>query len=184
MQPHSSIDLQQYRYTVFFDSKLTVTESHVQVALDAMWENNQRIAMCKHRALPGPNVSVWDEFRISLFQERYRNQKESMEKYITNNLYKKLQGDDDDVGDRRENLFKERKDVHLRGGFIVREMYHYSNGGGIVVNEDVLKFGEDWYQDTLSCCIEDQITLFFAHQLHESLIYPLPETWFQVSALK
>ena len=59
-RPHSNSILSMYRYTVYQDTKIIVSEAHVLASLRNL-PPNKFIGMCKHRFFVSP-TSVWREY--------------------------------------------------------------------------------------------------------------------------
>jgi hypothetical protein len=149
-RPHTNSKLRKYRYTVYHDTKLTVTESLILTILEDL-PPNKSIAMCKHRIFSG-SVSIWQEYNESLNQDRYRIEKDMMEMYINDNL---------------NNGLSSIKTDHLSTGFIFRKMSKITQ-----------EIGEVWYQNIVKCGIECQVSMFFVHQQYADDIFAFPRSWF------
>ena len=126
-RPHENPLLSKYKYTVYLDTKLTVTEAHVLSVLTDL-PSGKYIAMNKHRFFTGNNISVWKDYHESLNQERYAKGKNKMKNYIEKKL---------------EQGYPESKETYLRSGFIVRDM----------TQSIVKEVGEVWYRNILECGI-------------------------------
>ena len=157
-RPHENPLLSKYKYNVYLDTKLTVTEAHVLSVLTDL-PSGKYIAMNKHRFFTGNNISVWEEYRESMKQERYAKGKNKMKNYIEKKL---------------EQGYPESKETYLRSGFIVRDM----------TQSIVKEVGEVWYRNILECGILCQISLHFTHYLYDDYVFPLSMHWFPFEILK
>jgi hypothetical protein len=149
-RPHTNSKLRKYRYTVYHDTKLTVTESLILTILKDL-PPRKSIAMCKHRIFSGP-TSIWQEYNESLNQDRYHKEKDMMEIYINENLNYGLNS---------------IKNDHLSTGFIFRKMSKLTE-----------EIGDIWYQNIVKCGIECQVSMFFVHQSYVDDIFAFPRSWF------
>jgi hypothetical protein len=150
-RPQLQRELQSYRYLVMIDSKI-VHEVHDVRTLQviASLQPNKSIVHRQHFGFAKPPYSVWAEFDLSMEQERYRLQANQMRHYINTMT--------------AAGYNATKVDAHLMGGYIIRDMRHPQTAG----------IGDIWYQNILSCGIQDQISLFFVHQMFHDAFHVIP----------
>lgn len=151
-RPYLYAPLRNYRYLVFADSKIA-GEIHDETTLKILASMPSEAAIVHRRHFlfaDGAPVSVWSELDLSMEQERYRTQANQMRSYIKQKVA---------AG------YNSTKNIpHLMGGYIIRDMK----------NPVVRDIGQDWFQNILSCGIQDQISLFFVHQDYLPFIHTIP----------
>jgi len=94
--------------------------------------------------------NIWDEFNLSMNQEKYKLESEKYKKYI----FKQL-----------DNGLNERVDHHCACGLLIRNMKH----------EKINEISNTWFTHIKECGIQDQISFFFVKQLFNEYIYPFVE---------
>lgn len=149
-RPHLYRELTGYRYLIMIDSKIIgdVHDENTLQIISSMPEGKAVIHR-RHYNFSQPGFSVWTEFEFSMPQQRYRLQADQMRHYIHNMV---KAGYDDTTH------------AHLMGGYIVRDMS----------NPITSKIGDAWYQNILSCGIQDQVSLFFVHQMFRDFYHVIP----------
>lgn len=140
-RPDLYYDLNNYDYTVYFDSKLNVNcDKDIENIIDTKMKQYPMI-LRKHNNLK----NVWEEFDESMNHERYKKEKDKYIKYINKQLNNGLQSS-------TEN--------HYITGFIIRD----NN------NPIVKEINKTWYEHILECGIECQISFSFIQQIYSEYI--------------
>jgi hypothetical protein len=147
--PHKYKELKNYTYLCFLDSKLEkVNETFVENFITKYFINdNYALLLRKHWFI---NNNVWDEYNISMKQERYRLESDKYRKYIRNQVKLGL---------------REITRHHCACGFLLRNMKH----------EKINEINTTWFNHIQECGIQDQISFFFAKQLFNEYIYIFTE---------
>ncbi len=147
--PHEYTELKEYDYLCYLDSKLEkVNEIFVEYFINAFFiEQNYALLLRRHWFVGG---NVWNEFELSMTQERYRIESDNYRKYISNQVEKGL---------------IEETDRHCACGFLIRNMKH----------EKMIELNNTWYQHIQECGIQDQISFHFINQLFREHIHPFTE---------
>jgi len=155
--PNEYKELQNYSYLCFLDSKIEeINETFVEDYIKKYFiEQNYALLLRKHIFLKGDNINVWDEYSLSMWQERYKLESEKYINYINNQTYKGL------------SIIT---DYHCQCGFLIRNMKH----------EKIKEINTTWYQHIQECGIQDQISFFFVKQLFNDYIYSFSEIPFKV----
>ena len=151
--PHKYKELKNYTYLCFLDSKLEkVNETFVENFITKYFINdNYALLLRKHWFI---NNNVWDEYNISMKQERYRLESDKYRKYIRNQVKLGL---------------REITRHHCACGFLIRNMKH----------EKINEINDTWYKHIQECGIQDQISFFFVKQLFiRSCIHSFSESPF------
>ena len=141
--PHRFSELRGYRYTVYFDSKLSINESLVLKNIQQMESTNYVMLVNKH---PFIESSVWDEYSEAMLQERYRVDSEKYKEYI----------------------FKQQ-----RRGLAITTDIHYETSAIIRKSSPLTEeIGELWYSHIQETGCECQISFFFIKQIYNGYIAP------------
>ena len=151
--PHEYKELQHYSYLCFLDNKLEkINETFVENYIRQYFiEQNYILLLRKHPFIVSNNV--WEEYKESMWQERYKLESEKYMHYINNQINKGL---------------KDITDYHCACGFLIRNMKH----------EKMKELNATWYQHIKECGIQDQISFFFVKQLFYGYIYSFSENPF------
>uniref|UniRef100_A0A6C0JQ12 DUF616 domain-containing protein n=1 Tax=viral metagenome TaxID=1070528 RepID=A0A6C0JQ12_9ZZZZ len=151
--PHKNDVLQSHSYLCYLDNKLI----HIDIDFVERYINNyfiqQNYALLL-RVHQFVHESVWNEFKESMLQERYRIQSDQYRQYIKSQL---------------DNGLSETTPTHCTCNFIIRNMKH----------EKINSINETWYQHIQECGIQDQISFFFVKQIYESYIFPYTESQYK-----
>jgi hypothetical protein len=150
--PEEYIELQNYDYLCFLDSKLgKVNEDFVENMIDTYFINQDyALLLRKHNFI---NDNVWNEYNESMKQERYIMEKEKYKKYIQKQLDTGLSVD---------------TDKHCQCNLLIRNMKH----------SKIIDIDNMWYQHIQECGIQDQISFFFIKQIFNEYILPFTENPF------
>ena len=150
--PHEYKELQHYLYLCFLDSKLEqINETFVEDYIKTYFiEQNYALLLRKHNFLINDKISVWDEYSLSMWQERYKLESEKYINYINNQTNKG---------------FADITNYHCMCGFLIRNMKH----------EKIKELNTTWYQHIQECGIQDQISFFFVKQLFNDYIHSFSE---------
>jgi hypothetical protein len=151
--PHKNDVLQSYSYLCYLDNKL----NHIDIDFVERYINNYFIK--KNYALllrihQFVHEGVWNEFKESMLQERYRIQSEQYRAYIKTQV---------------DNGLSETTKTHCTCNFLIRNMKH----------EKINLINETWYQHIQQCGIQDQISFFFVKQIFEEHILPFTESQYK-----
>jgi len=146
--PHHFAVLNDYRFSCYFDSKITCHEDRVLELANQMLSTHKLFLVPQHPFLGRNGMNIWAEYGECLHQPRYRKEKEQYEAYILHQLSKGRKAD---------------MPVHYATQFILRQM---------VPETDVIN--ETWYQHIQECGIECQISFFFIQQEFGHLLYTVP----------
>ena len=155
--PHEYKELKDYSYLCFLDSKLEeINEIFVEDYIKKYCiEQNYALLLRKHIFLKDDLISVWDEYSLSIRQDRYKLESEKYINYINNQTNRGL------------SCFT---DYHCQCGFLIRNMKH----------EKIKELNTTWYQHIQECGMQDQISFFFVKQLFNNCIYSFSEIPFKV----
>lgn len=147
--PHELIELKEYDYICFLDSKLEkVSETFVENFIHTYFiEQNYAMLIRKHWFI---NDNVWNEYNASMGHERYRLEAEKYAKYIANQI---------------EAGLSETTQQHCATGFLIRNMRH----------EKIIELNTTWYKHIQECGIQCQIAFFFVKQLYDDCVLPFTE---------
>jgi hypothetical protein len=147
--PHEYPHLKHYDYLCFFDNKITnIDVEFVEKYIYKYFiEKNYALLLRKHWFI---NDSVWNEYDVSMLQERYRIESKKYRSYIRNQLNEGL---------------KATGQLHCACGFLIRNMKH----------EKMNEINTTWYKHIQECGIQDQISFFFVKQLFIEYIYGFSE---------
>ena len=137
--PDKYEELKQYDFLCFFDDKINTTnENKVEEYIERYCiEQNYAFLIKEHCFL---KHSVYNEFKESMNQYRYRIEAERYLNYISNQKNKGLS----DVTEK-----------HCQTGFIIRNMRH----------RKIDMIDHTWYEHIQECGIQCQIAFFFVKQL-------------------
>jgi hypothetical protein len=147
--PHEYIELKDYDYLCFLDSKLQhVDEMFVEDFINKYFiEKNYALLLREHWFIRN---NVWHEYNESMLQHRYILESEKYINYIQNQI---------------KNGLSEITEHHCACGFLIRNMKH----------ENIVEINKTWYQHIQECGIQDQISFFFVKQLFNESILPFTE---------
>ena len=147
--PHEYSELKEYDYLCYLDTKLgKVNETFVEKFIVKYFiEQNYALLLRKHWFV-GNNV--WDEYRESMIQDRYKIESVKYQQFIAN---------------QEKNGFSLVTDYHCVTGFLIRNMKH----------EKIIEINKTWYQHIQECGIQCQISFFFTKQLFKDYIHPFSE---------
>ena len=148
--PHEYKELKDYSYLCFLDSKIKAYENIIEEFIQKYFiEQNYALIMKEHWYINSSalnrDVSVWDEYKESMFQKRYVLESDKYKSYINNQI---------------KNGLKENTKDHCATGIIIRNMKH----------EKINEINNIWYQHIQECGIQCQISFFFVKQLFEEYI--------------
>jgi hypothetical protein len=147
--PDDFIELKDYDYTCFLDSKLDkVSETFVEEFIENYFiKDNFALLLREHVSIKD---NVWNEYNESMKQERYVSQKQKYTTYINKQI---------------QNGLSETVKKHCQCGFLIRNMNH----------PKISEINKTWYSHIEECGIQDQISFFFVKQLFDEYIYPFKE---------
>jgi hypothetical protein len=147
--PQEYQELKDYDYLCFFDSKINnLNVNFIEDNIHKYFINdNKALILRLHDYITTNNV--WSEFRLSMYQPRYYNDRYRYLNYINNQL---------------NNGFKATDDYHCVCGYLIRNMKHTK----------IIELNSTWYNHIKECGIQDQISFFFAKQLFKDYIVPIP----------
>ena len=148
--PEKYKELQQYDYLCFLDSKKRFHEKVIEEFIQKYFiENDYALIVKEHWYINSGalkrDVSIWDEFNESMFQQRYILESDKYKNYINNQI---------------QNGLKEKTKDHFACTILIRNMKH----------EKINEINETWYKHIQECGIQDQISFFFVKQLFEGHI--------------
>jgi hypothetical protein len=134
-------ELNNYDYTVYFDSKLNLNcDKDVENIIETQMKDKVMI-LRRHNFLN----DVWEEFNESMKQQRYKKEKIKYINYINKQL---------------NNGFQSSTENHYVTNFIIR------NNNSPIVKE----INKTWYEHILECGIECQISFSFIQQIYSEYI--------------
>jgi hypothetical protein len=150
--PHKYIELQNFSYLCFLDTKLeNVSEKFVEDFITKYFiEQNYALLLREH---PFGYKDVWSEFYQSMEQKRYQLERDKYTNYINKQI---------------NNGLSKITEHHCACGFLIRNMKH----------EKINEINNKWYEDIQECGIQDQISFFFVKQLFMEYIHPFTEVPF------
>jgi hypothetical protein len=150
--PQNFAELRDYTYLCFLDSKSDkLNETFVETYIQKYFvEQSYALLLREHWFVAG---NVWDEYNVSLGQERYRMESAKYREYIVK---------------QRNNGLSEITPHHCACPLLIRNMEH----------ERILELNTTWYEHILDCGIQDQISFFFVKQLFMECIHPFTENPF------
>tara|TARA_Y100000310_G_C20232283_1_gene600799 strand:- start:22 stop:585 length:564 start_codon:yes stop_codon:yes gene_type:complete len=150
--PHEYQELKDYSYLCFLDSKSAkVNETFVEDFITKYFiEQNYALLLREHSFV---HRDVWNEYKESMGQKRYRLQSERYINYMKNQM---------------RNGLSERTKHHCATGFLIRNMKH----------EKMKEINNTWYQHVQECGIQCQISFFFVKQLFDGCIHSFTENPF------
>jgi predicted O-methyltransferase YrrM len=141
--PSNFSQLNKYKYTCYFDSKLNLFEDVILTKITNMENANKIICISKHPFIDG---KVWDEYTEAInYQDRYYIEKEKYSNYINKKL---------SLG------FKDKLEYHYTTNFIIRKNTEFCK----IINNI-------WYEHIRECGIQCQISFFFIQQIFKDTIY-------------
>jgi len=142
--PHRFPVLDQYDYTVYFDSKNVVDTSKVLTLIETLDHSDQFMILPKHS---GNFHNVWDEYNLCINYPKYASQKDRYKLYLEKYL---------------QQGFSEYIDNHYTTQFIIRKK-----------SEKTKEICELWYKHIQECGIECQISFSIIQQRYKDLIQPI-----------
>jgi hypothetical protein len=147
--PQEYIELKDYNYLCFLDSKLEkVNEKFVETFINKYFiEQNYALLLREHWFIRN---NIWNEYNESMKHDKYVLEREKYMNYIQNQV---------------KNGLSEITQHHCACGFIIRNMKH----------DKILENNKTWYQHIQECGIQDQISFFFVKQLFNGYILPFAE---------
>jgi hypothetical protein len=150
--PYEYPILAKYDYLCYLDSKLgKVNELFVECFIKKYFINSNYALLLRKHEFIKPNI--WNEYDVSMKQERYLIHSETYKKYINTQL---------------ENGLNENVETHAQCGFLIRNMKH----------PKMKEIDETWFKHIQECGIQDQISFFFVKQLFTDVIHPFSENPF------
>ena len=151
-KPNEYYELSKYDYLCFLDSKSDkVNETFVESFINKYFiEKNYALLIREHWFI---HNNVWDEYNMSMLQDRYVLESDKYKNYINNQI---------------KNGLSEVTEHHCACGFMIRNMKHSK------INE----LNNTWYQHIQECGIQDQISFFFVKQLFNGDILSFTENPF------
>jgi len=137
--PDEYEELKKYDFLCFFDDKINTTnEMKVEEFINKYCvQQNYAFLIKEHCFL---KHSVYNEFKESMNQSRYRIEAENYLKYIQN---------------QKNNGLSDVTERHCQTGFIIRNMRH----------SKIDLIDHTWYSHIQECGIQCQIAFFFVKQL-------------------
>jgi hypothetical protein len=143
--PHEYPNLKNYDYLVFLDNK--IDKLNVEFIIKCIHkyciEQNYALLLKQHWFIKD---SVWNEYNVSMHQERYRLESEKYVSYIKTQVNKGL---------------SENTQQHCVTGILVRNMKH----------DKIIDINTTWYKHIQECGIQCQISFHFVKQLFNDNIY-------------
>lgn len=144
-------ELNQYNYTVYFDSKLNLScDKDIEDITKTIMKQYPMI-LRRHNSLK----NVKEEFNEAMKQKRYKKEEYKYINYINKQL---------------NNGLSEKSNNHYVTGFIIRD-----NSSQIVK-----EINKTWYEHILECGIECQISFFFIQQIYNDYISTIEYNKFNI----
>lgn len=146
--PHEYKELKDYDYLCFFDSKVeNVSESGIEQFITKYFiEQNYALILREHwyinSKILNRNISIWDEYKESMYHKRYQLEAEQYNRYIHKQI---------------SNGLQETTNDHCACGYSIRNMKH----------EKINEINTTWYKHIQECGVQDQLSFFFVKQLFE-----------------
>jgi hypothetical protein len=149
-KPHEYIELKEYDYLCYLDSKLKkVNEAFIEGYIQRSFiEKNYALILRKHSALSN---NVWSEYNEAMKHERYKIHSDNYERYIHDQI--------------KNGLSETTTQDHCMTGLLIRNMKH----------SHIQDINNTWYQHIQDCGIECQIAFFFVKQLFPDDIFSFSE---------
>lgn len=156
--PHLYNHLKEYDYLCYLDSKLEhVSEIFVEKYINTYFAHNSTYALLlRNHTFIKPDI--WEEYKVSMEQTRYKLQGDAYKKYINKQI---------------ESGLSAVTPHHCQCGFLIRNMKH----------PEINNIGETWLKHIGMCGIQDQISFFFVKQLFSDYILPFKEIPFIITPL-
>jgi hypothetical protein len=150
--PQEYIELKDYDYLCYFDNKLEeMNEQFVEMFIDKYFiKHNFALLLREHWYV---HNNVWNEYNLSMNQQRYKLESEKYKKYIKR---------------QKNNGFMEITDHHCTTGILLRNMKHHK----------MIEINTTWYEHIQECGIQCQISFFFVKQIFWDWIHPFTENPF------
>ena len=147
--PHKYKELKNYDYLCYLDSKLNkVSEKFVEKMINKYCiQQNYALLLREHWHV---HDNVWNEYNLSMRQDRYVKQSHQYRKYIQKQI---------------DNGLSETVKKHCACGFLIRNMKH----------PHMVDINTTWYKHIQECGIQDQISFFFVQQLFPKDIHAFTE---------
>jgi hypothetical protein len=151
--PHKHEALRNHSYLCYLDNKLNdINIDFVERYINNYFINkNYALLLRVHQFV---HESVWDEFRESMLQERYRIQSDQYRQYIQKQVSHGL---------------SETTTKHCTCNFLIRNMKH----------EKTNLINETWFEHIQECGIQDQISFFFVKQIYDAYIFPFTDSQYK-----
>jgi len=144
-------ELKNYDYLCFFDTKVdNVCETGIEDFITKYFiEQKYALIIREHYYINSTNlkrnVSVWDEYKESMYHKRYQIDAKQYYRYIQKQI---------------NNGFQETTKDHCACGYLIRNMKH----------EKINEINTTWYEHIQECGVQDQLSFFFVKQLFEGYI--------------
>jgi hypothetical protein len=137
--PEDFTVLKKYDYLCYLDSKVKkINETFVENLIKKYFiDKNYALLIRTHDFLKG---FVWDEYKESMLQSRYRSEKHKYKKYIE---------------EQKNAGLSETTEKHAMTGFLIRNMR----------NPNTIILDKKWYTHIQKCGIQCQISFFFIKQM-------------------
>ena len=137
--PEDYTILKKYDYLCYLDSKLgKLNETFIENFINEYFiKKNYALLIPTHPFLKG---FVWDEYKESMLQSRYRNEKHKYKKYIE---------------EQKNSGLSETTEKHATTNILIRNMK----------NPNTIILGKKWHTHIQKCGIQCQISFFFVKQM-------------------
>jgi len=147
-QTHLLTHISRHDYSVYLDSKL-ILENHDLVVKNIrnMKKKGLSYILKNH---PYIKDTVWNEYNEAMLFDRYKREKDKMQKYIHHQT---------EVG-----LSTDILSDFFQTGFIIRDN----------TNPKTSEINDKWYTDVIKCGCECQISFFFVQQKYSKYISSIP----------
>lgn len=144
--------IKDYKYLCFLDSKFDkLNEKLILNKIDEYFIKQNYALLLRQHHFVGNNI--WDEFNMSMYQERYVKEEKQIRKYINSQFKKGL---------------KEITDSHSQCNLLIRNMKH----------DKIININETWLKHIEKCGIQDQISFFFVKQIFNKYILNSTDDFF------
>ena len=145
VKPHAYPQLCSYNYTCYIDSKISnLNEKFVEDFITYFFIERPQLDLAiilrQHWQI---KQSVWEEYDLSMHQDRYKAESDRYVSYINKQIALGL---------------KPVTDTHCACGILIRNMRH----------PKMTEIDDAWYAHIQECGIQDQISFFFVKQIYES----------------
>lgn len=147
-QTHLLTHLSRHDYNVYLDSKL-ILENHDLVIKNI--RNMKKKGLCYIlKNHPYIKDSVWNEYNEAILFDRYKREKDKMQKYIHHQT--------------EAGLSTDILSDFFQTGFIIRDN----------TNPKTSEINDKWYENVIKCGCECQISFFFVQQKYSKYISSIP----------